>query len=241
MSGFFSLYSIVVTMKSKTKKANSHQNKWYYALKEIKKFFCFFVLIFLIFFLGLNFESFYNNFKYDLNQIFPSRIKIVGEAAIIKNFPLNSSPKNKPIERYQTDSIFIPKINVNAPMVVPKTTRQKDILLSLKEGVVLHPDSALPGQKGTTIISGHSSPRLFYRGKYNAVFSLLGKLEKGDDITIYYDQEKYIYKVANKYIFYPQEKILSPRDENKSTLILLSCWPVGTDWKRLAIEAELKH
>jgi LPXTG-site transpeptidase (sortase) family protein len=205
--------------------------------KEIKKFLCFFIPIFIIVFIGLNFGTFYSNFKYNLSEIFPGKIKIIGEAAMIER--VNSKPSNESIKYHQPDSILIPKINVNAPIVMPETTQQKDILLALKEGVALYPESALPGQKGRTVISGHSSPHLVYRGNYSTVFSLLNKLEKGDNITIYYNQKKYIYKVKNEYIFYAQEKILPTNIENKSMLVLLSCWPVGTDWKRIAIEAEL--
>ena len=208
-------------------------------LKEIKIFLCFFVLIFLLLFVGLNFESLYGSFKYDFNRILPNEIRIIGEAAMVKSVSLNSLDKNEPAAPSQPDSVLIPKINVNAPIITPKSADRKDILIALKEGVALHPDSVLPGQKGTAVISGHSSPHLFYRGDYNTVFSLLNKLEKGDSITVYLSQKKYVYKVADKRIFYPSEKILSVEDKNKSTLILLSCWPVGTDWKRLAVEAEL--
>lgn len=218
-----------------------NSNKLLLVLKEMKRFLCFFVLIFLLLFCLLNFESLYSNFEYDLNSFFPNEVRIIGQAAMVESVSSNSSDKNEIVKSYQPNSVLIPKIKVKAPIIMPKSAGGKDMLLALKEGVALNPDSAIPGQKGTAIISGHSSSHFFYRGDYNTIFSLLNKLEKGDNIIVYYDQKKYVYKIAGKRIFYPSEKILSAEDENKSTLILLSCWPVGTDWKRIAIEAELEN
>lgn len=201
---------------------------------EIKRFLFLFVFIFLTLFIGLNFESFWTNLKYELKELFPGEIKVIGEAAI-SGFPF----KGEPGEIYQKDTILIPKIGVRAPILIPKSGKEKDILLVLKEGVALHPSSALPGKIGITIISGHSSPHIFYRGKYNTVFGLLGRLKEGDEIIIYFAQEKFVYKMIKKYTFLPDKEDLLKRKEDKNILVLVTCWPVGTDLKRIAIEAEL--
>jgi sortase A len=230
-----------------SKKTNNRR-----ALKEISKFLCFFIGIFLIVFIGLNFESIYAQLRYKPNQEEGVINKTGGETGetietLENEEPSESSPTtNTSIEKEQLSNQFgdlntisIPKIRVNAPIVVPKSEKEKNILLSLKKGVALYPSSVLPGEKGTTIISGHSSRPIFYSGNYNTVFTLLNKLEEGDDIIIYYNQEKYVYKVKNKYIFSPQEEILPTNTGDKSILVLISCWPIGTDWKRIAVEAEL--
>lgn len=198
--------------------------------KDLTKFIYLFIFIFLILSVGLNFESFQQNFKYRLSKILPGKIEIIGEAA---------RTRYKEEILYQPDTLFIPEIDVRAPIIIPKSEKEEDILLALKEGVALHPSFSLPGQKGITIIYGHSSPHLYplYRGKYNTVFTLLDRLESGDDITLYFDNNKYSYKVINKYIFLPQEEI--PEEKERSILFLVTCWPLGTNTKRKVIEAEL--
>lgn len=199
--------------------------------KDLIKFIFLFIFLFLVIFIGSNFESFQQNFKYRLSKILPGKIEIIGEAAKV-------SYKEEIL--YQPDTIFIQKIDVQAPILRPKSEKEKDILLALKEGVALHPSSSLPSQKGITIIQGHSSPHLYplYRGKYNTVFTFLDRLERGDEIILYFNNNKYIYQVINKYIFLPQEEL--PEQKEKSILFLVTCWPRGTDLKRMAIEAELK-
>lgn len=223
---------------------SKYQSKWYLALNEIKKLFCFFIFIFLLIFIGFNFETYYTYLKFDLNQIFPSKLKNIDQSesmGIIPSNFLNEADRNEgenyEVKYNQPNSISIPKINIDVPILYPESNEKKEILIALKEGVVIYPGSALPGEKGTTIILGHSSPPILYRGEYDAIFSLLNKLEKGDDITIYYDQKKYLYEVDNKYIFYPQQEISPSNNKSKPALVLMSCWPLGTDLKRIAVEA----
>lgn len=207
--------------------------------REIIKFLAFFIVIFLALYIGLNFAAFYKNLKYEIFEALPAQVEVVGEAAVSDISENEIQEEERPILYNKPNSVVIPKIEVKAPIVIPKSSGEKDILLALKEGVAINPDSMKPGKKGITVISGHSSPHLVYSGKYDTVFSLLNKLEKGDKITIYFKKQRFIYKVKNKYIFYPDEAVLPPEDKSKSTLILMSCWPVGTDWKRIAIESEL--
>lgn len=225
-------------------KIENYQNKGYLALNEIKKFFCFFIFIFLLIFIGFNFEAFYTYLKFDLNQISSSKLKNIEQKesmGIIPSNFLNEEAKNEEstneVKYNQPNNISIPKINVDAPILYPESDEKKDILIALKEGVVIYPGSALPGEKGATIILGHSSKPIFHSGKYDTVFSLINKLDKGDEIIFYYNQKKHIYKVFNKRIFRPNEEILSDNSKNESVIVLLSCWPIGTDWKRIAVEA----
>jgi len=178
----------------------------------------------------MSLENLAGNFQYTLEQSFPGRIDIIGEAAMTK-----ISRVKKP--KIQINSILIPEIGVSAPIVRPESENEKDILLSLKEGVALYPSFSMPGEKGTTIILGHSSPHLIYRGKYNTVFSFLGRLEKEDEIIIYYNNDKYIYKVTAKHTFSPTKEIKEQKD--KPILLLVTCWPPGTDINRMVVRAEL--
>ena len=132
------------------------------------------------------------------------------------------------------DSIEIPKIKISAPLII--VGKEEEVKKALDRGVVLWPGSALPGEKGQTIILGHSAPPNWPKIKYDWVFSNLNLLEKGDEILIYFRKRKYVYRVENK-IFLNRGQELPKTDPEKSVLFLISCWPPGKDFRRIAIEA----
>jgi LPXTG-site transpeptidase (sortase) family protein len=135
------------------------------------------------------------------------------------------------------DSIEIPKIKISAPLIV--VGKEEEVKKALDRGVVLWPGSALPGEKGQVIILGHSAPQNWPKIKYDWVFSNLNLLEKDDEILIYFRNKKNVYSVENK-IFLNRGQELPKTDPEKSVLFLISCWPPGKDFRRIAIEAILK-
>jgi LPXTG-site transpeptidase (sortase) family protein len=137
------------------------------------------------------------------------------------------------------DSIYIPKIGVMAPIVV-EDSDDKDVLLkSLDKGVLLFPGSVEPGNIGSTVILGHSSGAIWSSG-YKSVFSLLNKLERGDLIKIYFDNEEFVYRVSRLNILSVEklDEVVGDND-GTNTLFLSSCWPIGTPWNRIVAMATL--
>jgi LPXTG-site transpeptidase (sortase) family protein len=195
----------------------------------VKNFLFIFVLTFVFIYFAFNFEVIYKNIKYEIEKRLPGKVNIIGEAAIIEVLKGGKEAK------LTQDIIFIPKINVEAPIIIPKSNSKSDLLEALKNGVILRPDFSLPGENGITVIEGHSSPNLAGFGKYNSVFSLLGKLEYGDKIIVYYNKKEYKYKVIKKIIFKPEDDIQNIA--NKADLFLVTCWPIGTNFKRIGIQA----
>jgi len=131
--------------------------------------------------------------------------------------------------------LYIPVIDINAPIIVGSSTEERTILNELKRGVLIYPGSNLPGDNGSTVIIGHSSSNTPWQ-KYSYVFSSLPKLSKGDMIIINYNDRKYSYSVDKKIIGSVNE--LAALDI-KGDLILGTCWPIGTDEKRILITASL--
>lgn len=75
---------------------------------------------------------------------------------------------------------------------------------------------------------------------YNDVFALLGTLSLGDEIIVYYEQKKYVYKMTDKAIVNPGDtEILSNRDPKKKEISLMTCWPIGTTLERYIVFGEL--
>jgi sortase A len=136
--------------------------------------------------------------------------------------------------------VIISKINVNAPVIYDQTSTNNAVFQkALQDGVVHYGNTALPGQAGNTALFGHSSGLPWHPGNYKFVFTLLDKLETGDDITINYDGKSYIYRVTSKEVVSPTNlDVLQAKDPNKHALELITCTPVGTSTNRLVVHAE---
>jgi sortase A len=112
----------------------------------------------------------------------------------------------------------------------------------LKKWVVRYPGTAQPWQVGNAFIFWHSSNYPWVKSEYNDIFALLDNLELWDEIIVYYNQKKYIYRVTDRAIVKPGDvKALESRDPNKKELSLMTCWPIGTTLERLIIFAELQE
>ena len=143
------------------------------------------------------------------------------------------------IERQNKEnSLEIPKIGVLAPVIVANS-EEKDLETQLNRGVVIFPDSALPGQSGQTVILGHSAPVNWPKIKYDWVFSRLNELNKGDEIKIHFENKEYIYFVENKIFLEKGEETPDYSTASENTLLLISCWPPGKNSKRIVVEAKL--
>jgi len=134
------------------------------------------------------------------------------------------------------NKIEIPNIEVSAPIVLAKN--EKEVANQLKKGVVLFPGSAFPGEKGATIILGHSAPPHWPKIMYDWVFTKLQNLKEGDEIFVYFNGKKYKYKVKEKVILKKGQEI-PWEDDSENSLVLISCWPPGKDIKRMGVKANL--
>lgn len=132
--------------------------------------------------------------------------------------------KNIPIQDVALDSL----VNENWEAL------ETDIQKALEEGVVRYPGTAKPGETGNVFITGHSSYYLWAPGAYKDVFATLPNVEEGDTITIFYDQQKYTYKIEEKRVVKPTDvDVLRQGDDKRLTL--MTCVPVGTNLNRLIL------
>jgi len=138
--------------------------------------------------------------------------------------------------------LVIDSIGVNAPIVFDVQNNNDLIYKQLENGVVHYSATAKPGNTGTAIVLGHSSAYPWYKGNYGAVFALLSKLNVGDRFYVQYsDGRTFIFEMVSATIFNPftdDQKIKDLEETSGSNIILLSCYPVGTNYKRIAIFAQ---
>ncbi|RLC37863.1 hypothetical protein DRH29_00400 [candidate division Kazan bacterium] len=137
------------------------------------------------------------------------------------------------------NTIIIPKINVDAPIIDIQGKDNQQVLEDIKRGVGRYPGTAKPGRAGNVFLTGHSSYYWWNGGKYNQVFSLLHQLDVGDLIYIYYEGDRFIYKVNNSSVVHPSETGVLNQPLNQAMLTLMTCTPIGTNLRRLIVTAEL--
>lgn len=134
------------------------------------------------------------------------------------------------------NTLFIKKIGVEAPIVLAQSRDASEVNKLLLQGVVHYEGTAMPGEKGNTFITGHSSYYWWSDGKYNNVFSILDKLVIGDKATIHYDFKRYEYQVEDIRVVSPKDISVLEPDPDRRTLTLMTCTPVGTNYKRLIVK-----
>ena len=140
--------------------------------------------------------------------------------------------------------IHIQKMGVTAPMVWTQSVDEKVMLADLEGGLGHYYNTAAPGQNGNMVISGHSSNYIWKKGNYNHIFEKLNDLENGDEIVVRIIQQNgrtiaYHYVVSEKYVTAPDDERIFA-DTPNSTMTLSTCWPLGTNLKRLIVKAEMK-
>ena len=152
------------------------------------------------------------------------------------------------LEVYPTDTrLIIPRINQNVPVIGVTNENliarqweklEKDIQQALRNGVIHYPGTALPGEGGNVVLTGHSSYYAWDPGRFKDVFALLHDVRLGDKIVFFFNQKKFIYEVMDI-------KVVQPKDVDvlgaspKEQLTLITCTPIGTNLKRLILTARL--
>ncbi len=148
--------------------------------------------------------------------------------------------KPKVIAPVDTDfGIVIPKIGASAKVIANVDPyNERDYQRQLTKGVAQAKGTALPNQNGNVFIFAHSAGNFYEANRFNAVFYLLTKLEKGDEVDLYYKGTKYQYKITDKKLVDATDVSYLSRGKEK-ILTLMTCWPPGTTLKRLIVVAHL--
>ena len=198
------------------------------------------IYLFLIFFPIIKPEI-----EYQLHRLFKSNNQ---ESSNLNSDESTNSvkiPIEKPLSVTPVSTefgIIIEKINLN-------TDFQPDIDISTREGYwqalengVAHAKGTkYPAQIGNAYLFAHSTVDPLNISKYNAVFTLLHQLEKGDSIVTFYKGTRYNYIVDSKDIVDPTNIEPLTRDFAEPVITLQTCYPPGTSLKRLIITAKMEE
>jgi sortase A len=141
--------------------------------------------------------------------------------------------------------LVIPAINLDAPIVeVGWETHEVngevvgvwDVPHAFAAG--WHKNSALPGQVGNMVLSGHHNI-------YGEVFRDLVDLEPGDGVSVYVGETVYHYSVTERHILEERGQPVEVRMQNAQwimptedeRLTLVTCWPYTNNTHRLIVVA----
>lgn len=145
-----------------------------------------------------------------------------------------TSELSKEIKKF---GVRIDSIGVLAPVVQDVDGTDKSIYMKeLQNGIAHYKGTSLPGEGGNIFLFGHSSAVIGV-GKYSTVFAKLGELKEGDEVVIYFQDKPLRYSVFDSEVVSKTD--VSVLDETKDEqLTLMTCWPVGSNSKRLVVRAK---
>lgn len=125
--------------------------------------------------------------------------------------------------------LLAPKAGIEEPILEGQS------LSTVHKGAWRRPNSSTPPVGSNTVITGH---RFGYFGNTKYVFYNLDKLEVGDEISVIWEKENFIYKVKEVKIVPPTATYIEDSTEG-SLLTLYTCTPILTATDRLVVTATL--
>ena len=128
-------------------------------------------------------------------------------------------------------------VGISAPVEWNVPYSAKNIAVALQSGLAHVKGSAVPGESGTSIITGHSSNVAWARGAYKTVFAPLLKSKLGDQFSVTRDDTTYRYEVTEIYEVDPARVDLLNGSDTVA-MRLITCTPLGSDKRRLIIDAK---
>jgi len=134
--------------------------------------------------------------------------------------------------------IYIPKIKANAKVIPNVDPIDKEVYNSaLQNGIAHAKGTSFPNEHGNTFLFAHSAVNFYEQRNYNVYFYLLNELDRGDEIYISYDNNIFKYSVLETKIISSTDTKYLGKYMDEDTLTLMSCWPAGTNLKRIIVIA----
>ncbi|MEI8060883.1 MAG: sortase [Candidatus Berkelbacteria bacterium] len=196
-----------------------------------------FVLFFSIVIYSLNFGAFNKKIAWWYQDEFKTPPHtLVDAVSSYQNKP--EANKNESLPGISDNSIFIEAINVKAPITFGVDNTESTVSSNLKNGAIQLSGTSLPGEMGNVFVTAHSSNYPWVISQYNSAFALLGNVAVGDLVQIKFHNVSFIYRIKKISVVDPSDTSVMKSDNTKATLTLMTCTPVGTNLKRLIVQAD---
>ena len=166
---------------------------------------------------------------------FQGEDRIEEEASKIINTDGKVSENTTPLTATKPTKITIDKIGVSSVIGHPNSQDVAVLDSYLPRGAVYYRGSGTIEQ-GNIFLFGHSTGLQVVRNQAYKTFSGLNKLIKGDEITLWVDTSKYIYKVTSVRLMDENSALVS-FDKTGRTLTISTCNTFGQKQERWVVEA----
>lgn len=128
---------------------------------------------------------------------------------------------------------------------IPSLTIRNAYVSTLDTNVDTHlvhfPGTALPPNKGTAAVFGHSTlPQLYNPTDYKTIFAKAHTLAVDDTIEVAMNNTVYNYRIISITVVDAEDTSYLTQDYSDSYLTIITCTPPGTIWKRLIIKSKLE-
>jgi sortase A len=175
------------------------------------------ILLGSIFFIaGISCISYFY-FEMNKQEQVQAKSLIDAKASFTKNTPLVKGDENKagkPVEYY------FKKGDVIGVLSIPKLDRELPIIsgtdeAELEKGVGHYSTTKLPGQKDRIFLAGHR----------DTVFTKMGELQKGDQLTIQMETGRHIYEIYETLVVKETDLSVLEPTAPEEVLTLSTCYP----------------
>ena len=139
------------------------------------------------------------------------------------------------------ERLIIPKLNIDVPILFGYANDSDSVMEGMNHGVVhwsIPGASALPGEIGNLVITGHSAGDIYTSNQYKFIFSGLERLTENDLLYVDYGGVRYTYSVTKLETVEPTDVSRLIYETDKPMLTLITCTPLGTSRYRLLVSAE---
>lgn len=171
----------------------------------------------------------------------PVKIELSRDRPVLPVFSgLKMNPTKSPNQAFLTvEKLGIKKAPIRLNILVDNL--RPDYLNALLTGLAHLKGTAYPGQRGNSVIFGHSAlPYLYNPGDFQTIFTRLDELKFGDLILVETDSETLKYRVE-KVGLLDERATLSDLFSVKPRLTLLTCYPPGFKTRRYVVRALLEE
>lgn len=168
-----------------------------------------------------------------IKSLFASSVGTIGTNYDNANTWFPNAPAEQGHYAVGSYTITIPSIGVTNAVISTEDT-------DLGKHMVHLGGSALPPNKGTAIVFGHSTlPYLFDPNNYHTILANAYKIKVGDTFIITVSGVTYTYRVYSLLVVNPDDTSVLIQHTDNSYFELITCTPPGTVWQRLVIQTRL--
>lgn len=170
----------------------------------------------------------------------------LGHSRIFSNEPPPSErptvkPTPKVVSAEDVFSLKIPDLEIDSTVVANVDPgNPQEYTAALKEGIAHARGTGLPDQleeNKTIYLFAHSTDSAWNVSRYNAEFYALKDIKPGQQIHVRFWGKDYSYTVTETKVVAADDTSYLRTQTDQEQLILQTCYPPGTTWKRLLVIA----